>query len=149
MNRRTFLKDTCLTCMGLASGAALLSACKTMKQSSGTLTDNGLIVPVNDFISNKVPELKYHSYLVVRNDALQYPVCIYRFNEKEYTALYMRCSHQGAELQVAGDRLTCPAHGSEFDHNGSVQQGPASDALRRFPVTVSADELFIDLRKQS
>ncbi|HTN18792.1 MAG TPA: Rieske 2Fe-2S domain-containing protein [Chitinophagaceae bacterium] len=149
MNRRTFLKDTCVACIGIASGAALLSSCKTMKQSSGTLTENGLTVPLKDFISSKTPELRYHAYLVVRNDALQYPVCVYRLNEKEYTALYMRCSHQGAELQVAGDRLTCPAHGSEFDRTGIAQQGPASDALRRFPVTVGADELFIDLRKQS
>jgi Rieske Fe-S protein len=61
----------------------------------------------------------------------------------------MQCSHQGAELQASGDRLTCPAHGSEFDNKGFAQQGPADQALRSFPTTINGETLFIDLRKQS
>lgn len=149
MDRRRFLKDSCLTCLGMAVGASVLAGCKTLQQVSGTLTNDGIKIPLDDFIRRSGRESKYHSYIVVRNDALQYPICVYRFTDKEYTALYMRCSHQGAELQAAGDRLTCPAHGSEFDNRGLAKQGPAEDALRSFPVAVMGDELFIDLKKQS
>jgi Rieske Fe-S protein len=90
---------------------------------------------------------RYRSYVVVRNDALLFPICVYRFSEKEYTALWMHCAHQGAELNASGDFLQCPAHGSEFDSKGRVTNGPADRNLRSFPVKVNETEIFIDLRK--
>jgi nitrite reductase/ring-hydroxylating ferredoxin subunit len=77
---------------------------------------------------------------------LKFPVCVYRFSETSYTALYMRCPHQGAELQVFGDRLQCPAHGSEFDDKGVVKTGPADTNLRTFPVSINKDQLLISLK---
>ena len=91
----------------------------------------------------------YSSFIIVRNEKLKYPICIYRFNEQEYAAIWMKCSHQGAELQAAGDVLQCPAHGSEFSNRGEVRNGPANENLRTFPVTITNDELFVDLRKKS
>ena len=91
----------------------------------------------------------YRSFIIVRNDALQFPICVFRFTEQEYSAVWMKCTHQGAELQASGEMLQCPAHGSEFNNKGKVMSGPASDHLRTFPVTVTNTELFIDLRKQS
>jgi Rieske Fe-S protein len=61
----------------------------------------------------------------------------------------MKCTHQGTELNASGEFLQCPAHGSEFNSNGKVRSGPADKDLRTFPVVVSSNELFIDLRKQS
>ena len=61
----------------------------------------------------------------------------------------MQCAHQGAELQASGDVLTCPAHGSEFNNKGVVTNGPASRNLRTFPVTITDNVLFIDMRNQS
>lgn len=40
--------------------------------------------------------------------------------ENKYHALWTGCTHQGTELQVFGDRLQCPAHGSEFANTGAV-----------------------------
>jgi Rieske Fe-S protein len=45
--------------------------------------------------------------------------------------------------------LQCPAHGSEFNNTGKVKSGPADKGLRIFPVVISNNELFIDLRKRS
>jgi Rieske Fe-S protein len=58
----------------------------------------------------------------------------------------MRCSHQGAELQVFGDKLQCPAHGSEFDNKGGVQSGPADIKLRTFAVVIENNQLKISLK---
>lgn len=91
----------------------------------------------------------YSSFIIVRNDALKYPICLYKINEEKYTALWMRCTHQGTELQASGDVLQCAAHGSEFNNKGEVRNGPANTALKTFPVIVNNNEIFIDLRKQS
>ena len=98
---------------------------------------------------NKKGGTAYSSFIIVRNDALKFPICLYRFNDKEYSALWMKCTHQGAELQASGDVLQCSAHGSEFTNKGQVRNGPANESLRSFPVTVTNNELFIDLRKLS
>lgn len=146
MDRRTFIRNGCLACAGATVFSGLLDACISTGHIAGELEANGIKVPLKDF------ELRnggHRTYLVVRQEALQYPVCIYRVSEREYTALWLSCSHQGAELQVNGDRMTCPAHGSEFDKYGQVQQGPAAAGLRSFPVTIQADHLFIDLRKKA
>lgn len=149
MNRRKFLKDGCLACLGLAIAPNLLTGCKTMQHAGGELTNDGIKVPLKDFVRETKSGTAFHPYIIVRNEALQYPICVYRFTNMEYTALHMRCTHQGAELQAAGDRLICPAHGSEFSNRGNAMQGPADIALRNFPTVVMGDELFIDLRKQS
>ncbi|RPD44024.1 hypothetical protein DRJ53_18220 [Paracnuella aquatica] len=61
----------------------------------------------------------------------------------------MKCSHQDAELQASGDVLKCPAHRSKFNSKGQVTNGPVDANLSTFPLIVSANKLFIDLRRQS
>ena len=58
----------------------------------------------------------------------------------------MKCTHQGTELQAAGDHLHCSGHGSEFDNRGKVSQGPAEQQLRTFKVIVNEDKLLIELK---
>jgi Rieske Fe-S protein len=88
----------------------------------------------------------YRKYIIVRNDQLEYPICLYRLSETSYSALLMQCTHQGTELQAGGDRLHCPAHGSEFDQQGVVRQGPAEISLRKFPVLVEERRILIQLK---
>ena len=107
------------------------------------------MVSRDEFKINQKGNTAYRSFIIVRNDALQFPICVYRFSDEEYSALWMRCTHQGAELQASGDVLQCPAHGSEFNNRGEVRNGPADNALRTFPVTITNNDLFIDLRKQA
>ena len=71
---------------------------------------------------------------------------VYRFDDNKYEALLMKCTHQGTELQAFGDKLQCPAHGSEFNKHGKVENGPASASLRTFPVTITDDQLQISLK---
>lgn len=60
--------------------------------------------------------------------------------------MLMSCTHQNAELQVFGDKLQCPAHGSEFDNTGRVLNAPADTNLRTFPVTVENNTIKISLK---
>ncbi|GAO42652.1 putative Rieske iron-sulfur protein [Flavihumibacter petaseus NBRC 106054] len=127
----------------------MLASCAPMSNVSGRLEENGLLVDTDAFrIVQNGKTTAWRAYIVVRNEALKFPVCIYRFSENDYSALWMQCAHQGAEVQVAGDYLHCPAHGSEYDNRGRVTNGPAETNLRTFPVSVSSNQLFIDLRKR-
>ncbi len=146
MDRITFIKNSCIACMGMALGASVLQSCVGTKYVRGTRNENGLLVDLKDFETEKNGA---RPYIIVRHDDLEFPICVYHIEGAKYTALLMRCSHQGAELQVSGDQLTCPAHGSAFDKWGNVTESPASAPLRTFPVLVEKGQLFIDLRKQS
>jgi Rieske Fe-S protein len=149
MNRRNFIKNSCVACLSFSAVGAMLSSCTTTKYTTGKLEKDGLTVSKDEFKVKQKGGTAYSSFIIIRNDALQFPICIFRISDQEYSALWMKCSHQGAELQAAGDVLQCPAHGSEFSNRGVASGGPANGNLRSFPVRVSANDLFIDLRKQA
>lgn len=143
MERKDFLKTCGFACLTGGFFLSTLESCGSTKIISGTISDSDLIVPASSFF---IKENKFRKYIVVQNEKLQYPICLYRFSELQYSALLMRCTHQGTELQVFGDKLECPAHGSAFNNNGVVQNGPASANLRTFPVTIQHDQINISLK---
>lgn len=131
MKRKEFIVKCSLCMIGVVAG------CAGTKYVSVPIEGDSLVVPLLSFTDRK--------YVVVENEKLEYPICVYRFSDNEYKALLMRCTHQGTELQVFGDRLQCPAHGSEFSNTGTVQNGPADTALRTFEVSVLTDTIKIKL----
>ena len=147
MKRREFILDSCVACLTLAAASTALSGCLVTKINSGELEKDGLRLKKENFRTGK--NTAFASFIIVKNEALKFPICVFRFSETQFSAVWMRCSHQGAELQAVGDTLHCPAHGSEFDNLGKVRVGPAVENLRSFPVTVTKDAIFIDLRKQA
>jgi Rieske Fe-S protein len=149
MTRKDFIVNSCALCASATGMAALLSSCTPSRYVSGTFNKDGLIVSGDEFKIMQKGNTAYRSFIIVRNDSLKFPICVYRLSDTEYSALWMQCTHQGAELQASGDVLQCPAHGSEFNNRGAVRSGPANSSLRTFPVTFTNNELFIDLRKQS
>ncbi|HVS90794.1 MAG TPA: Rieske (2Fe-2S) protein [Mucilaginibacter sp.] len=142
MQRKEFIKTCGMACLGAAFLGIAFEGCSGSKMVAGIMDGSGLLVPLSAFDQGKG---SFHKYVVVQHEKLRYPVCVYRFDENSYTALLMRCTHQGAELQVFGDRLECPAHGSRFTNTGAVQNGPADAGLRSFPVKISQDQLHITL----
>lgn len=146
MDRKNFIKNCSYACVGGIGVVSLLQGCSVTKLTNGQIVGDDLVVPVTDFETNTGGRPGFKKYLVIQHDILQYPVCVYRFGADDYAALWMRCTHQGTELQVFGDKLQCPAHGSEFTNKGMVQNGPADSTLRRFPVTVENNQLKISLK---
>ena len=147
MDRRNFIKNSCTACLSAAAFPLLLNACTPTQYITGALDKDGLLVNKDQFKVND--KGSYSSFLIVRNDTLLFPICVFRFSEQDYSAVWLKCAHQGAEVNVVGDKLQCPAHGSEYDNRGQVTNGPAASNLRTFPVIVRKNDLFIDLRKQS
>src|ERR1700744_1556003 len=130
MERKDFLKTCGFACLSGSVFASLLESCGTNKIISGTIDHSDLVIPVSAFQQGTS---SFKKYVVVQHEQMKYPVCVYRSDNNQYTALFMRCTHQGAELQVFGDRLECPAHGSQFSNKGTVKNRPADTDLRKFP----------------
>lgn len=132
-------------CIGGAMMPVLLTACRSTYYTNGTMETNGISVKKSEFTYLKKDKPVTRQYIIVRNESLEFPIYLYRFSDDDYSAVLMKCSHQGNELQASGDYLNCPAHGSEFDNKGVVAQGPAEKNLRSFEVTAHADKIFINL----
>ncbi len=144
MDRRKFIQAACSACLSATAISMIGTGCTATRYIPGKMEKDGLRIRKEDFRQGSA----YSSFIIVRNEALLFPICVFRLNENEYSALWMKCTHQGATLNASGDILQCPAHGSEFDNRGRVNNGPAAADLRSFPVSIIKDELFIDLRKQ-
>jgi cytochrome b6-f complex iron-sulfur subunit len=66
---------------------------------------------------------------------------------KGFGAASIACSHRGSEVHfnLAEGTLDCPSHGSRFDQNGKVLQGPARQPLASYRVQV--DDGLLGLRR--
>src|ERR1051325_2497712 len=94
MDRRDFIKKGCAACLSATVLSSLVSSCTLTRYLSGELGNDGITVTKDDFKIKQKGSTAYSSFIIVRNDALKYPICVYRINEEEYAALWMRCSHQ-------------------------------------------------------
>ena len=146
MNRKQFLKTCGVGCLGGVFGVSLLQSCSASQVTSKPIKGSDLIVPISDFEIKNNAKTEYKKYIIVQNETLTHPICVYRFSATDYSALFMSCTHQRAELQVFGDKLQCAAHGSEFSNKGVVESGPANTDLRKFPVSIENTILKISLK---
>ena len=151
MNRRDFVRRSCVACLGATALGPLLAleSCTPTLFVTGRLLDDGLLLDVKEFAlpGGSRAQPAFRAYVVVRHDDLAYPIGVFRHGPAEFTALWLQCSHLGAEVQINGEGLQCPAHGSEFSNRGAVTSGPADVPLRTFSVTVDKQQLFINLRR--
>lgn len=145
MRREEFIKHCGFACLSSNVAILLLGSCVSSKTVSGKIVEADILIPLDSFFSDK-KETTFIKYVVIEHPQLKYPICVFRFSEEDYSALLMQCTHQGAELQVFGDRLECPAHGSEFDNKGQVKNGPADRQLRSFSVIIVNNQIKISLK---
>jgi cytochrome b6-f complex iron-sulfur subunit len=66
------------------------------------------------------------------------PAVVYNLSG-EITAYSLICTHLGCATVDDGDHFACPCHGSKFDKDGMVINGPAQKPLKKLRVEVSED----------
>lgn len=143
MNRRSFT-ISCLRCGAVT--APFLAACQSTYYTQGMIGADSISVPRSEFTYLRKDKPMMREFIIVRNERLEYPIYVYRFSDNEYSAVLMKCTHQGTTLSAAGDHLHCSSHGSEFNNRGIREQGPAERNLRAFTVSADDEKIFIDLR---
>jgi cytochrome b6-f complex iron-sulfur subunit len=147
MHRRAFLSDIGLTMA--AACTACLAACSKGDDHGGLTNPNNppgggntnttvnfnvaldtQILNVGDFVING-------TVIVTRLAAA---------NEvASFSAVSAKCTHQGGTLGFDNSigKYVCPNHGSQFNPNGSVAQGPAAIALKTYTITLNGTTLNI------
>lgn len=145
MDRKEFLKICGFSCLSVIGFSGIMQSCGTTHYAASNIQGNRLVVSKKEFEITEESTTRYRNYVVSKVEGINYPIIIYKNLNDTYTALLLRCSHQGAELTVNGDVLTCSAHGSEFGKNGDVIQGPAEQQLTTFKVQTDVQNIYIQL----
>ena len=62
-----------------------------------------------------------------------------------YVAVSSTCTHEGNTIgyDAGNKKFSCPAHGSGFNENGTVLNGPATTALKQYKTTLTGDNLRV------
>ncbi|MGG7034955.1 MAG: Rieske (2Fe-2S) protein [Flavobacterium sp.] len=145
MDRKEFLKICGFSCLGVIGLSGIMQSCSTTHYVNSAIEGKKVIVSKKEFEILKKDSIAYRKYIVSKVEGIKYPIVIYKNSHDSYSALLLRCSHQGAELNINDDMLTCSAHGSEFSKNGEVVQGPAEENLTTFKVQTDAHNIYIQL----
>jgi Rieske Fe-S protein len=146
MDRKEFIKTCGFACLTAAPLSLFIQSCAGSKMITAQITGENIVFPLTDFEVMKKKVKTFRNFIIIQNELLKYPIYVYRFSEQDYVALYMQCTHQGAELTAYGDKMVCSAHGSEFDNRGKATSAPAEKPLRSFPVSIENQNLIISLK---
>lgn len=67
-------------------------------------------------------------------------------DSEKVLALNSMCTHQGCTVEWSGDAMVCPCHGSQFNADGTVANGPASEPLSQYEAKIEDDLVLIKAR---
>lgn len=125
-------------CAALVAGTfgSLVQSCASAKVFATKADQEGKIyVPLSAFNES--------SSRIIRVEKLAYDILVVKKSEEQYSAVLMRCTHQDWGLTANVKGLNCSLHGSTFDLDGQITNGPASEALKKFKVNKQNDQLII------
>lgn len=134
LSRRDFVA-VCAGCAG-----TLLAGCVSMVTHPVPVTGGRVRIDLA-----KHPELSQpNGAIKVLPEGLQEPIYVLA-TPPGFTAVSPICTHRGCTVDVNGERLVCPCHGSTYDRDGRVLKGPAQRPLQRYTVSRSGNELLLEL----
>lgn len=139
MDRRDFVKQSCLACMAIGAGMLVgsLSSCATVPVYKTAVSANKVSVPESLF--------EQTNFQVVQPKDLFYNIALRKESNGTYTALLLRCTHADNQLMSTGNGFKCNLHGSTFDKEGHVTQGPAERPLTKYKTEVVSGNIIIHL----
>ena len=148
LDRRHFLRR-CLELGG--AGAALTSTAGASLALGGCASLAAVrVTPDGDTLRLAVrnhPRLdRPGGQLEVVADGIPRPILVLAQADGSYLALSSECTHLKCTVELEGDRIQCPCHGSAFDRDGRVLAGPAERPLNRYPSRLREDgvlEIFL------
>lgn len=136
MERRDFLCKCAIIACGVGAGASLLDSCQKNNNSVPSAPNVDFTI---DISTSQYNALQSNGEYVYANQ-----VIIARDRTGNFVALYQVCPHAGCTIQFDGSKsFPCPCHGSLFDENGNVTQGPATTGVKKYNTSLSGTKLRI------
>ncbi len=150
MERKEFLSKLGISLAAVCAGCSMASCGSTPKQddptpsngtgNTGAGSNNGTGLLSADLAT----ELKNAGEFKVANG-----IILVRLTQgstlSAFTAVQVACTHQGVSINwnSAQGKFICPAHGSQFNAQGAVLQGPATLALKEYQVNITGNNLTV------
>lgn len=129
--RREFLK-----------GAALAVGGAVSVFQTGCVSSTAPVVRVQP-LSNRIsvdtarPELaNVGDGIQLSADELDYPILLIRVSPDRFVALSTECMHLGCTVKKQPSVIRCPCHGSVYDLEGRVLNGPTEQPLKQYEVRI-------------
>ena len=139
MDRRDFVKQSCIACIAAGAGMLIgsLSSCATLPVYKTSIDASTVTVPASLFAQG--------DFRVIQPNGFFYNIGLRKEADGTYTALLLRCTHADNQLAPAGNGFKCSLHGSSFDKEGRVTQGPAERSLKKYQTEIISDQIVIHL----
>ena len=82
---------------------------------------------------------------LTNEDAFGEPVVVIQdpANPEALIALSAKCTHAGCTVAWQEDLFACPCHGSQFNPDGTVADGPADAPLAKYTAKVEGDSVMV------
>lgn len=128
----------------LAGGTVLLIPTALLSCSEDGAMDPGANNGNNELTIN-MDESAYSALKNAGGYVVVSGIIIVNTDGDNYVALSSTCTHQGCTVgySVQNNNFPCPCHGSVFNSNGSVANGPATQPLKQYTVTKNENVLTI------
>ncbi|HSY77666.1 MAG TPA: Rieske (2Fe-2S) protein [Bacteroidia bacterium] len=137
MERRDFIQKSFILACGVAGASAFLEACQKSNTTPAAPSVNFTI----DISSSQYSALQKNGGSVYYSAS---NIIIARDYAGNFIALYDLCPHAGCAVQFDGtSKFPCPCHGSLFDENGNVLQGPATSGLKKYTASLTGTQLHV------
>lgn len=139
-SRRSFLASSGVALAGLAAAPALASL-QGCAENGSTLPKlpADITVPMSSLpgisaagADASFVDSSYPYKIIVRNNG-----------NSQYQAWSSYCNHEGCEVDYVGTGFDCPCHGATWNAQGVLKNGPATEDLLEFKVTVIGDSLTL------
>jgi len=140
MNRRDLIKNITAGSVTLFVVPSLISSCEKDDTDPG---DNN---PDDNVLRIDLTDSKYSALSQEGGSVVERNIIVANTGDG-FIALSSVCTHEGCKVSYnhSNENLPCPCHGSVFSTTGSVLEGPAGTALKKYTVNQEGDILTIPL----
>lgn len=80
---------------------------------------------------------------IIRTPEIAFDILVRKQTDGSYKALIMRCTHQDWALNPGKKSIHCTLHGSQFDLDGKVLNGPAEKPLQTLKTSIENEFLIL------
>jgi Rieske Fe-S protein len=113
-----------------------------LKTIQGTVVNNEITINIGT--SSPVGNKNTRALIIYNNG--NEAILVEHNSDDTFRVISGICTHQGCIVsEFDGSDFVCPCHGSKYDLNGNVVQGPAATKLREYLSRLENDSLIISL----